>query len=225
MPKKRNISNREVKPVFHIYCEGETEEAYLHGYINKFYSGNRRLKVIRIEEAKKNTAKELVEEAIEFQKNCLAQKSCLEGDIFWVVCDREDEKEYPDKFHKIAYDKAKPKNISIAISNVCFEVWILLHFQATVQPYNNYDELRTHSQLRVEYKKRCGSDYEKGSKQLFEIFTKAEIDEARIRAKHMNQHTQQDADPTWLKPYQWNPYTNVYELLDEIDKFAVKSNL
>ncbi|MEZ5672339.1 MAG: RloB family protein [Thiotrichaceae bacterium] len=225
MPKNVVVHPRDVKPVFHIFCEGETEENYLERYIDRFYSGNRRLKVIKIEETDTNTAKELVEEAIEFQKNCLAQKSCLEGDIFWVVYDRESEQKYSDKLHKMAYDKAKPKKISIAISNVCFEVWILLHFQATVQPYNNYDKLRTHSQLRVEYKKRCGSDYEKGSKQLFEIFTKAEIDEARIRAKRMNQNTQKDADSKWTMPYQWNPYTNVYELLDAIDEFATQSKL
>jgi hypothetical protein len=225
MPKKRSSSSRDVKPVFHIFCEGETEEAYLHGYINKFYSENRRLKVIRIEEATKNTAKELVGEAIEFQE----KENCPEGDIFWVVYDRESEQKYSAELHKIAYDKArakpKPKNISIAISNVCFEVWILLHFQATVRPYNSYDELKTHSQLREECKKRGLLDYDKADKQVFEILKKIEIDQARKRAERMNQSTKNSADPSWTKPYQWNPYTNVHELLDAIDEFAIESNL
>jgi len=219
MPKKRNVSNREVKPVFHIYCEGETEEAYLHGYINKFYSGNRRLKVIKIEKTVKNKGKELVTEAIE------CKKKCLKGDLFWVVYDRESEQEYPNEKHKIAYDKAEPKNISIAISNICFEVWILLHFQATVRPYNSYDDLIKKSPLRDLCKKRGLDDYKKGNKQLFDIFKKKELDDAKTRAERMNQNTQENADPKWTMPYQWNPYTNVHELLDAIDEFAIESNL
>lgn len=219
MPKKRSNSSREVKPVFHIYCEGETEEYYLEGYINKFYSGNRRLKVIKIEETNKNTAKELVTEAIE------CKKKCLEGDIFWVVYDRESEQKYSDELHKIAYDRAESKNISIAISNVCIEVWLLLHFQETVKPYNNYEDLRTNSRLREECKKRSLLDYDKGDKQLFEVFKKIEIDQARKRAECMNKITKNSADRSWTKPYQWNPYTNIYELLDAIDVFAKESKL
>ncbi len=219
MPKKRSNSNKDVKPVFHIFCEGETEEAYLHGYINKFYSGNRRLKVIQIEETDKTNGKGLVEDAIKSQKNC------PEGDVFWVVCDREDEKDYPDERHKIAYDKAKPKNISIAISNVCFEVWVLLHFQATVRPYSNYDDLIKNSSLRDLCKKRGLVDYKKGNKQLFDIFKGKELDDVKTRAERMNQNTQENADSKWTMPYQWNPYTNVHELLDAIDQFATQSKL
>ncbi len=219
MPKKRSNSNKDVKPVFHIFCEGETEEAYLRGYINKFYSGNRRLKVIQIEKTKKNKSIDLVEDAIKSQKNC------PKGDIFWVVCDREDEKEYSDERHKIAYDKAKPKNISIAISNVCFEVWILLHFQATVKPFSIYDDLIKNSSLRDLCKKRGLDDYEKGNKQIFDIFKGKELDDARTRAERMNKDTQKNADSKWTMPYQWNPYTNVHELLDAIDQFATQSKL
>lgn len=219
MPKKRSNSNKDVKPVFHIYCEGETEEYYLEGYINKFYSGNRRLKVIKIEKTDKNTAKELVTEAIEHQKKC------PEGDLFWVVYDRESEQKYSDELHKIAYDRAESKNISIAISNVCFEVWLLLHFQETVKPYNNYEDLRTNSRLREECKKRGLLDYDKTNKQLFEIFKQTELTQARNRAERMNTSTKSSADRSWTKPYQWNPYTNVHELLDEIDKFASELKL
>ena len=219
MPKNRDNANKEVKPVFHIYCEGETEEYYLEGYINKFYSGNRRLKVIKIEKTDKNTAKELVTEAIE------CQDKCPKGDLFWVVYDRESEQKYSDELHKIAYDRAEPKNISIAISNVCFEVWLLLHFQEVVKPYNNYKDLRDHSQLREECKKRGLLDYDKTNKQLFEIFKQTELTQARNRAERMNTSTKNSADRSWTKPYQWNPYTNVHELLDEIDKFARESKL
>lgn len=219
MPKKRSNPDKEVKPVFHIYCEGETEEYYLEGYINKFYSGNRRLKVIKIEKPAKNTAEELVDEVITHQRKC------PKGDLFWVVYDRESEQDYSEKKHKIAYDRAEPKNISIAISNVCFEIWILLHFQDTVQPYYNYQDLKKHSRLREECRKRGLTDYEKASKQLFEIFKKVEIDQARERAERMNQSTKNSADSSWKKPYQWNPYTNIHELLDAIDVFAKESKL
>jgi hypothetical protein len=234
MPKKRSNSHKDVKPVFHIFCEGKTEESYLESYIEKFYSGNRRLQVIRIENAKKNTAKELVGEAIEFQE----KENCPEGDIFWVVYDRENEVKYSDKHHQTAYDSAEPKNISIAISNVCFEVWILLHFQDIILQTNSCDDAIENSPVQFkDYADLIGNSplqtlcrgrglsYKKGSKRLFENFTDTELAQARNRAKIMNQSTKNSADPNRTKPYQWNPYTNVHELLDAIDEFAIESNL
>ena len=54
MPKPRSAANKPVKPILHIFCEGEkTEPNYLNGYLGKFHPGNRRLNVIKVEKTKK----------------------------------------------------------------------------------------------------------------------------------------------------------------------------
>lgn len=219
MPKKNNRPSRDVKPVFRIYCEGEkTEPNYFNGYIDKFFSTLR--PSIKVVPTKKNTPVQLVKVAVK-------EKSISpDWDFYWVVYDRESEQKYKDKFHAQAYDKAKSHNISVAISNVCFEVWLLLHFCETTASYSNYDDLIKNSTLRVECKtrglrdKRGQPDYDKADQDIFRILTEKEITDARTRAKKINRLTEQSADPSSTKPYQWTPYTDVYKLLDAIDDFA-----
>jgi hypothetical protein len=217
MPKKNNRAKRELKPVLHIYCEGKkTEPNYLRGYINRFFSANRRLRVIEIEETDKNTPVQLVDVAIKKQ----SEKGFPEGDTIWVVYDRESKQKYSDDLHKKAYSEALKHSISVAFSNVCFEMWLLLHFVETNAPYSCYEDLRKKSVLREECKKRGMIDYDKGDKAIFDILKNSEIEDARNRAKKINKATQDSADPSCNKPYQWNPYTDVYTLLDEIDEHA-----
>lgn len=221
MPKKNNRPDRDVKPVFHIYCEGEkTEPNYINGYIDKFFPTLRPL--IKVEPTKKNTPVQLVNVAVAAQ--AAAKKNSLDEDVFWVAYDRESEQKYKDVLHAQAHDKAKSHGISVAISNVCFEIWLLLHFQHTNASYSCYDDLRNSSVLRAECKKRGLSDYDKGDKLIFTILKKDEIKDARERAIRINKQTENSADPSRTKPYQWNPYTDVYKLLDAIDNFA-KENI
>lgn len=216
MPKKKTNNTQILKPVLHIYCEGKkTEPNYLNGYLDKFVSGNRTL--IKVEKTPKNTPVQLVEEAIK------SKKKFPDGDIFWVVYDRESIHKYSDELHEKACSKAKAKGIRIALSNVCFEVWLLLHFQSNARSYFNYDDLRNHSDLRKECKKRGLKDYDKGEQSLFDLFTIDEIKQARKQARRMNSQTKKSASSLHTKPYQWNPYTNFHHLLHAIDKFAKKS--
>lgn len=148
---------------------------------------------------------QLVQEAL------AQQKEELTGDIFWVVYDRESEQKYPDALHAEAFQKAG-KKIKIALSNVCFEVWILLHYPAaSVAPYVDYDDL-----YERELRKYCHG-YDKSK--LYE-YSDVDIATARQRAIRTNKQTVAGADSSWKKSYQWNPYTNVYELLDAIDEFG-----
>lgn len=210
MPKNRKKEARKLKPVLHIYCEGEKTEP---NYINQRFPNNRNL--IKIEPTKKNTPKQLVDEAVKAKNH----KDTPEGDIFWVVYDRESEQKYKESLHKNAYDKAEKNSVNIALSNVCFEVWLLLHFKITVAHYHNYEDLRKNSPLRQELRKKGLKDYEKGNPDIFNIISDS-IKNARQRAEKLNKETSNAASLSWVKPYQLNPYTDVYKLLDAIDKFG-----
>ncbi|WP_019868422.1 RloB family protein [Methylovulum miyakonense] len=223
MPKPRKgRSEQQLKPLLRIYCEGaKTEPNYIQGYLDKFFPTNRRLKVVKIEDTKKNTPKELVGVAVNAKK--LANKTGL-SDLFWVVYDRESQQKYSDALHHNAYDTAQKHNVSVALSNVCFEIWLILHLEDTTAPYSCYDDLRSNSSLRKHLKIRGIQDYDKGAEDIFNFFSEEEIKNARDRAYRMNIQTQQSANSSQTKPYQLNPYTDVYKLLDAIDEIALKGN-
>ncbi|VGO22313.1 RloB family protein [Pontiella sulfatireligans] len=207
MPKPRGKQVEPFRPRFYIFCEGEkTEPNYITGYIEQKFPGTM---LSPVRKTPKNTPVQLVEVAIE------AKGKNPSGDKFWVVFDREAKHKYADALHAEARAKAKANDIRIAISNVCFEVWILLHFQPNVAPYTSYSDLRKRSALKTHIK-----GYDKGEKRLF---SEAEISVARKNAKVMNHQTKAGANPAWNQPHQWNPYTNVYELLDALDKFGKKN--
>ncbi len=206
MPKRNKRPQQELRPRFHIYCEGaKTEPFYFERYIQKRFPG---AKLIKIEPTKKNTAKQLVQVA------CKAQKSAPAGDIFWVVYDRECPGKYSDALHAEARQKAKGK-VEVAISNVCFEIWLLLHFQPTCKAHDCYDDLRAHSPL-----KKYIPNYDKADRREY---SDEEIAQARQHAERMNESTKRGANPEWTQPHQWNPYTDVHKLLDAIDEFGKKN--
>jgi hypothetical protein len=216
MPKPQRRVERSIAPKLHIFCEGEkTEPFYLRHYLSLkdkgSLSGSSRDPVVVIEQRKKNTPVQLVEEAIE------KKKMCQKDDDVWVVYDRESEGRYPDSLHEKARNKADAKGVKIALSNVCFEFWLLLHFEYTVAAYNSCGELLGNSGL-----KKHLPGYEKGGARKYSY---EEIEAARKNAARVNQQTMNGAAPAWTQPHQWNPYTNVYELLDAIDAWLTRGKV
>lgn len=131
MPKKRKKATRQLKPVMHIFCEGEkTEPNYINGYINSKHNGNRRLKIIRIEKTTKNTPIQLVEEALNQKKS----GSTPDEDVFWVVYDRESNQKYADDLHQKAYGKAvKRLNSSFKCVFRSWDIASFSRYHCTVQ--------------------------------------------------------------------------------------------
>lgn len=213
MPKLRKPQARQVLPVMHIFCEGEkTEPNYINGYLASHWAGQRRTHVVRIESTRKNTPVQLVEEAIaaKFSGNY------PEGDQYWVVYDREGSDQY-HLHHDVARNKANAHGIHIALSSVCFEVWLLLHFQDQVLAYANFADLNHRSRLHGWFQ-RLGLKYEKGSTAIFWAI-RPYIAMARLRARELNRASLAAASPGHCLPHHLNPYTDVYCLLDAIDAF------
>ena len=162
MPKKLAKKNIPLKPVCHIYCEGETEGIYFEKYIDRFHSGSRQLK---LEPTNKNTPQALVDEAIEAKNN----KKFPSHDTYWVVYDREGVAKYSASRHQQARSKALSNGINIAFSNVCFEVWLLLHFTTVTAPYTSCDNFLSQSPFKPELAKRGITTYDKTSKNAREV--------------------------------------------------------
>lgn len=212
MPKPRGTLSKPVQPILRIFCEGEkTEPNYIKGYLRQFYS-NRKLYMVH--DTRKNTPVELVKEAIKCKKSYVS----LQKDSFWVVYDRESVIKYPDARHAEAYDLASANGINLAISNVCFELWLLLHFYPNTAQYQSCDDLLRNSRFKRYLRDIGVNNYEKGCLALYSLISD-KIGDARKHALAMNAHTQQSAPSGVDRPYLLNPYTQVHELLDAIDSW------
>lgn len=214
MPKPRTKGTRKPKRKLYIYCEGEkTEPNYIEGYIRKI--NDRALRdVVKVQPTKKNTPAQLVNEAIEHKKT----GSALADDVFWVVYDRESVAKYSDGLHDKAFKKAKDNGVNIALSNVCFELWLLLHFKDSSAPYTCFDDLARRSTFRQDFKKACGKSYDKNNVDVFSVLSDF-VGDARVRAERINLQALSEADGARNKPHHLNPYTDMPKLLDAIDGF------
>lgn len=206
MPKPRGKSRLPLGNVLHILCEGEcTEPNYIRRYVQLACRGSRSAKV---ETSTATSPVQLVEEAIKLKRSSEVAK----GDQYWVVYDRESETQCPPSQHRKAVELAKKEGINIAISGISFEVWLLLHKQSHCAACSTCLELLHRKDFQAAF-----PGYEKGA----EIpFTVEQCEFAKDNAKRMNLQTWTVADPGKREPYQLNPYTNMYELLDAIDGFC-----
>ena len=204
MPKFKPRPQLQPKPVLYIYCEGKnTEPNYLNGYIGKKYPGA----LIKVKKSTYTSPVEIVEEVASIL-DCGRPED--EG---WAVYDREAESAIPDSVHAEARNKAGIR-INIAISNICFEVWLLIHFQTSCRAHCSFESL---SKDR-DFKKHL-PNYDKG---VCREYSDKEIAAARKNAERLNEQTKAGADRSRSRPHQLNPYTDVHKLLDAIDEFGKK---
>lgn len=214
MPKKRKPPRLKPLKTLRIFCEGErTEPNYLNGYIATLDNRERK-SVIAIEKTRKNTAVQLVEEAIAIMKS----PGSLPADEFWVVYDRESVGKYSNELHDKARAKASKAGIKIALCNVCFEYWLLIHLVDTDAPFGSYADLIGASALRAEMKAQCGCDYDKSIRSIFDLL-KHRLPDARERAKRLNDKGLESAEIGRDQPHHVNPYVGIADLLDAIDAF------
>lgn len=214
MPRKRNSPNSRLLPTLRIYCEGaKTEPQYLHGYIHSL-ENSEIISRIHCVPTDKNTPIQLVDVAVRDKKS----RSRIPGDDYWVVYDRESVSKYSDVLHAAAMDKARTNGVNVAICNVCFEYWILLHYVDTSAPYASFEDLVSRSGLKSHVLTSCGVPYEK-SLNLIYWTSRSSISIARERAKRLNAAGQLMAPVGKNKQFQINPFVGFVSLLDAIDEF------
>ncbi|GLQ06832.1 RloB family protein [Sneathiella chinensis] len=213
MPRDRRRNAPQIKKKLRVFCEGEkTEPLYINGYIRHFRIDNKTS--VEVMNCRKNTPVELVQAAISFKNS---DKS-IDGDEFWVVYDRESSNRYSRDLHMQAWDNACRNNVNIALNNVCFEFWILLHFIDSSAAYHSFDDLKKNSTLFSKVEQHCGEKYDKASAILFEKI-KDMIPLAQSRALKINR-SGLDTAGAKCKPFDINPYTNMPTLLEAIKNFS-----
>lgn len=224
MPRPRKGSVRSVKRRVFIFCEGEkTEPNYIRAYIRQFHPVCARLKdaekPVSLKGTKKNTPKQLVDEAVDFAKSLDFKK-----DQVWVMYDRESPNKYSDDNHAQAWMRAERHGVKVALSNVCFEYWLLLHLTETSLPANSFSDLAGKPVFKEAFRKIGFKSYEKGEANVAEALVSEErISAAKVRAQRINKQAKSNCEPGDAEyPYRLNPYTNVYEVLEAIDDVAAE---
>lgn len=217
MPKTRkNTHTKTLPPAMHIYCEGlKTEPYYIKSFVQFFHSTHR--DILIVEQTNKNTPVQLVETAI--NAKALGNKD----DVYWVVFDREAISKYSDTLHLEARQKAIGGNINIGFSNICFELWLLMHFVNSNASYSNCDDLLKNSVLKSKLREVGISEYDKALPYIFDRL-KDKIPDALTNSMRINLSSIETASVGKDQPHHLNPYCDLFELFVDMQNFINKKD-
>lgn len=198
--KERKQGTREAKPRL-ILCfeDGQSAPSYFEAY----RIDNRLTKKSFIVDFNSSVTDPLsvVKRAIEKKEYLVSNKEFVieEGDQVWAIVD-VDRHETLRK----AIQLAKDNDIKLAISNPCFEYWILLHFEDCAP------HISICSELISKCLKKYIPKYDKGSTDFSKI-----VEKAAIASNLAEKNFKAKAEPD---PVKCCPCTQIYELINMIQK-------
>ena len=120
----------------------------------------------------------------------------------WVVLDKNGHANL-DR----ALNKAKANKIDVALSIICFEYWVLLHFEKTSKPYAKCNHV-------IKYiKENHFREYEKCSNCY--AYLKDKIPKAIANGKWLEQQVKNDIQ-RGIPIHNLNAYTNMHHLVEKL---------
>ncbi len=120
----------------------------------------------------------------------------------WIVLDKDGHANLDQ-----ALITARDNNISVALSVICFEYWILLHFEKTKKPFTKCDQIISY------IKEKHFNGYVKNINAYTSLRDK--IDKAIENGKWLMKQNQNDID-RGSKIYNLSAYTDVYILVQKL---------
>lgn len=123
----------------------------------------------------------------------------------WLVIDKDSFSK--DNF-KGTLETARQKEICVAYSNECYELWLLLHFK-DVTSYKTREEIR--QELNAEFKRNFNLKYEKSEKHVYGMLIDKQENAIKRAKKLIENIIKIDAN---LDPYNNNPSTKIYLLIE-----------
>jgi hypothetical protein len=127
-PLKRRVAVRQPRKTILIFCEGErTEPEYLDALKRQPWVRDIAAVDLRVKTGHGggSVPTTLVSLAADARRKALDEEG--EIDEFWCVFDVEWPRNHPHL--RGAIEQARQGGIELAISNPCFELWLVLHFQ------------------------------------------------------------------------------------------------
>jgi hypothetical protein len=193
-PIKKNAPKRVL-----ILCEGETEEIYFKSYVSEKNRARKLSAVsVQIYQPKRFTPKELLKEA---ERKIKEERNGIPYESVWIVFDKDQHPYIPETFRA-----SEKLDVQIAFSAICFEYWIILHFEKTTKVFINGDAAVNY--IRSKYY----PEYQKAEENFFHKI-KDRIDTAIQYADEiMKNRAEEIADGQ--QPYDFDPYTDVHILIN-----------
>jgi hypothetical protein len=192
----RRKAFREVRRRLLVVCEGErTEPEYIRGFERHVRNATVAVE-IRRESGDPRYVVDLAKKLFAYSR-LVAKRSGDPNDAFdevWVVFDRDEHPRYDE-----AMDMARANGLQAAVSNPCFELWLLLHFRECPGMQHRHDMQRL---LAAE----LGSP---GKGVDFAVYASS-VALAEERARRMDERAAEDGEP------HRNPTTGVYRLTQSI---------
>lgn len=197
---KRRTGTRRPKRTFLVLCEGTVTEPEYITALRQLQEVHRVARVdIQVDKARSgNVPLPLVDAAIEARQQ--KRERGDEIDEVWCLFDVEAPQPHPNLSQALA--KANKNGIHTAVSNPCFELWLLLHFDEHKAWLSTEDAV----QLR---RKRDGSTGKEVDGESYMPLRNTAIENARnLRDHHSDNNT---------SPLKDNPSSGVHRLLEAIE--------
>jgi hypothetical protein len=195
-PRRPRVVGRKVV----IVCEGrETEPGYFKG-IRQFKGIPKEL--VPVIHPNATDPLSIVSKVINVRQTYKDAREWTTDDEAWAVFDGDEHMRGNPANWEAAILLAKSKGIHLAVSNPCFELWYLLHYQeqnGCLSPQEALRSLRGHIR-----------DYEK-SKRLWPEPLQSRTEDALSRARQLARRAADDG----LPPHT-NPRTGVCDLVDSL---------
>lgn len=196
--KKRGKVSRKTKKIILIGAEGknQTERKYFKAF-------NQVQSEYKIMAGKGNNTDPVgvVEDLLKSAKQ--EELDLKDGDILACFID-VDFKNGRDQELRAAMKLARQNNISVFLSNPCFEIWYLLHFRYSTKLYGSNEEVIKELGSYI-------SDYSK-SKDVYDVIEN-KIDQALLNTKRLESYHLENGTNDRLKKL---PSTEAYKLIEMI---------
>ena len=196
--KKRGKVSRKTKKIILIGAEGknQTERKYFKAF-------NQVQSEYKIMAGKGNNTDPVgvVEDLLKSAKQ--EELDLKDGDILACFID-VDFKNGRDQELRAAMKLARQNNVSVFLSNPCFEIWYLLHFRYSTKLYGSNEEVIKELGSYI-------SDYSK-SKDVYDVIEN-KIDQALLNTKRLESYHLENGTNDRLKKL---PSTEAYKLIEMI---------
>lgn len=179
-----------------MVCEGKvTEPEYIQGFVRKARNATVEVRI----HGEHGDPRKLVEMA-KNEKQQATARAKREGDDFlrydevWCAFDRDQHERFED-----ACQMARDNQLELAVSNACFELWLLLHFRESPGAQDREHVRKMLKKFLPDYDKHF--DFERIADR---------VDQATKRARRLDKEAKQVGEP------QRNPTTGFYRLIESI---------
>ena len=193
-PRRSRAWKRPPRYILRVLSEGKvTEPSYLHEWARR----NRQTVGIKLEDAGMTPAA-LVRRAREYVRTQPRKRAARDFDEIWCVFDTDQHANLPQ-----AINEAGQSDIEVAVSNPCFELWLVLHAREQTAHIDRHDVQRLASTLGLADDKRIPDTAWDALIEGFET--------ARQRARALDERHAGNGSPL-----RENPSTDVWRLVDRL---------